>query len=302
MDKGIEYILEVARCGGITKAAENLFITPSALSKFVQAREAELQVKLFHRVGKRFVLTQAGEYYVQKIGEIERIQRELDTQMSSFSSMSRGVIRIGVQATFTEVMFRFILPELKEAFPGIRILMHERTVGELVQMVKGRQLDVLLAVIDKQEHGFCYETVHQCELVMAAVGTHPVVQKAVPKTGFRYPWIDLSYCCDQPNVMLMPGSPYRTYADNLYGYYQLKPDIAYELGSSRSGLACVAYTHALMITLDHMIFNNLFHEEIVPLSVGEKPLSRNLVTAHLEESMLTEESNVFHRICKKHIR
>ncbi|MFQ9705348.1 MAG: hypothetical protein ACLR0U_33130 [Enterocloster clostridioformis] len=60
----------------------------------------------------------------------------------------------------------------------------------------------------------------------------------------------------------------------------------------------MAYTHALMITLDHMIFNNLFHEEIVPLSVGEKPLSRNLVTAHLEESMLTEESNVFHRICK----
>ena len=51
MDKGIEYILEVARCGGITKAAENLFITPSALSKFVQAREAELQVKLFHRGG-----------------------------------------------------------------------------------------------------------------------------------------------------------------------------------------------------------------------------------------------------------
>ena len=57
-----------------------------------------------------------------------------------------------------------------------------------------------------------------------------------------------------------------------------------------------------MITLDHMIFNNLFHEEIVPLSVGEKPLSRNLVTAHPEESMLTEEINVFYRICKKHIR
>lgn len=42
--------------------------------------------------------------------------------------------------------------------------------------------------------------------------------------------------------MLMPGSPYRTYADNLYAYYQLKPNIAYQLGSSRSGLACVAYT------------------------------------------------------------
>lgn len=37
MDKNVQYILEVAKCGGITKAANNLYITPSALSKFVQA-------------------------------------------------------------------------------------------------------------------------------------------------------------------------------------------------------------------------------------------------------------------------
>lgn len=32
MDKNIQYILEVARCGGITKAANKLYITPSALA------------------------------------------------------------------------------------------------------------------------------------------------------------------------------------------------------------------------------------------------------------------------------
>ena len=41
MDKNVQYILEVAKCGGITKAANNLYITPSALSKFVQAREED---------------------------------------------------------------------------------------------------------------------------------------------------------------------------------------------------------------------------------------------------------------------
>ena len=46
MDKNIHYILEVGRCGGITKAANKLYITPSALSKFVQAREDELGVLL----------------------------------------------------------------------------------------------------------------------------------------------------------------------------------------------------------------------------------------------------------------
>ena len=38
MEKTIDYILEVAKCQGITKAANNLYITPSALSKFVQAQ------------------------------------------------------------------------------------------------------------------------------------------------------------------------------------------------------------------------------------------------------------------------
>lgn len=301
MDKGIEYILEVARCGGITKAAENLFITPSALSKFVQSREAELQVKLFHRIGKRFVLTQAGEYYVEKSREIEQIQRDLETQMNIFSSMSHGFIRIGVQASFTEVMLRRILPELKAAFPGLRVIMHERTVGELIQMIKNHQLDVMVSVIDRREQGFKYNLIHQCELVMATLKDHPVVQMAVDKTGFRYPWIDLSFCAEHPNVMLMPGSPYRTYADNLYGCRQLKPNIAYQLGSSRSGLACVAYTGAMMITLDHMIFNNQFGQEITPLSVGDKPLSKELAMACLEGSILGEEIKVFHRICLENI-
>ena len=53
--------------------------------------------------------------------------------------------------------------------------MHEHPIGELIQMVKDRQLDVLLAVIDKRERGFCYQTIFQCDLVMAAVKNHPVV-------------------------------------------------------------------------------------------------------------------------------
>lgn len=37
MDKNIQYILEVARCGGITKAANKLYITPSTLSRNFEA-------------------------------------------------------------------------------------------------------------------------------------------------------------------------------------------------------------------------------------------------------------------------
>ena len=118
MDKNVQYILEVARCGGITKSANNLYITPSALSKFVQAREDELNVQLFHRIGKRFVLTAAGEYYVRKCEEIEMIQKEMAIQMERFSSLSHGVIRIGVQPSFSDIVLRDILPQFQRKFPA----------------------------------------------------------------------------------------------------------------------------------------------------------------------------------------
>lgn len=69
MDRSIEYILEVARCGGISKAARNLFITPSALSKFVIQKEEDLGVQIFHREGNKFTLTYPGERYVEMLKE-----------------------------------------------------------------------------------------------------------------------------------------------------------------------------------------------------------------------------------------
>lgn len=125
MDRNVEYILEVARCGGITRAAENLFITPSALSKYVIALEDQLQVKLFHRIGKSFVPTKAGEYYIRRCMEIEQIYQDMGQEMESIACISRRILRLGVQPNLAERVLRFVLPKLQERLPGIRISMHE---------------------------------------------------------------------------------------------------------------------------------------------------------------------------------
>ena len=78
MDKTIKYVLEVARCGGIAKAARNLFITPSALSKYIIQKEDELGVKLFARDGNKFTLTYPGERYVEMLREAENLQEKMN--------------------------------------------------------------------------------------------------------------------------------------------------------------------------------------------------------------------------------
>ena len=70
--------------------------------------------------GKRFVLTAAGEYYVGRCKEIETIQKEITIQMERFSSMSHGMIRIGVQPSFSDLVLKDIIPKFQESFPAVK--------------------------------------------------------------------------------------------------------------------------------------------------------------------------------------
>ena len=59
--RSLRYVLAIARHQNLTKAAEELHVGQPTLSKFLQSLENELGLKLFQKVGHRFLLTYAGE-------------------------------------------------------------------------------------------------------------------------------------------------------------------------------------------------------------------------------------------------
>lgn len=71
------------------------------------------------------MLTAAGEYYVGRCKEIETIQKEITIQMERFSSMSHGMIRIGVQPSFSDLVLKDIIPKFQESFPAVKIILQE---------------------------------------------------------------------------------------------------------------------------------------------------------------------------------
>ena len=302
MDKNIQYILEVARCGGITKAANKLYITPSALSRFVQARESELNVLLFHRVGKRFIPTEAGKYYIQKCQEIEQLQLELNQQMQHFANISNKVIQIGVQPSFSTVVLDKVLPAFRKTYPDMKIVLQEYSAANLMEMLRRQEVDVILATTDKRDSDYEYQLVKSCETVIAVEKNHPLIMQTIWREGFRYPWIDLSKCAGEENVMQLPGTTFRQEADELYARNELIPNIGYQISGTRTGLACVACNQAVMITLDHMIFNSLFSDRILPLSVGEKPLHTELNLVFMKDTFFRKEIQKLYKIICKQVR
>jgi LysR family glycine cleavage system transcriptional activator len=109
-----------ARHLSFTRAAEELHLTQSAVSKQVAQLEEMLRHHLFHRVRRRLQLTPAGELY---LAEVDKILTQVD--MSSRYILSYGgeteVLRVATQPTFGA---RWLVPNLKgfgKRFPNIHL-------------------------------------------------------------------------------------------------------------------------------------------------------------------------------------
>src|SRR2546429_2012822 len=79
----IEYVVGVVEQGGFTRAAEALHVTQPALSEGIRRLEAELGLELFHRVGRRALLSSAGEAFLEPARQVLR---------------DLGVLRMSVEA------------------------------------------------------------------------------------------------------------------------------------------------------------------------------------------------------------
>ncbi|MDQ1053591.1 DNA-binding transcriptional LysR family regulator [Arthrobacter sp. SORGH_AS 212] len=83
----LKYFLAVVDHGGFNRAAEHLLIAQPSLSQTIAGLEKELGVPLFHRIGRRVVLSDAGK---ELVGPARVVMRDLDAAQSAVQSL-RGI-------------------------------------------------------------------------------------------------------------------------------------------------------------------------------------------------------------------
>ena len=64
----LRYFMTVCRYNNITKAAEELYVSQPAISSSIKDLETEFGVKLFYRQNNKLLLTDEGEYFLDKVG------------------------------------------------------------------------------------------------------------------------------------------------------------------------------------------------------------------------------------------
>src|SRR5947207_1990871 len=111
----------LARTGSFTLAARELFLSQSAVSHSVRALEGDVGCRLFDRMGKKVLLTQAGEQLLQHAQKILGEMEAARVALKHLGKWGQGRLRIGASTTACQHILPSVLREFKAEFPQVNI-------------------------------------------------------------------------------------------------------------------------------------------------------------------------------------
>lgn len=164
----LKYFIAVARCLSFTEAARSLFMTQPALSRQIQAMEAELGTQLFVRDKKTLKLTPGGSALYSRLPDFLREYEEMMTEARRANRGYEGRLRVGILDVYdASELFPPIVARFREEYPGIRLALERFSLGELPERLYEDKLDIIctygfslfdkpdLMTVDVQKYDSC---------------------------------------------------------------------------------------------------------------------------------------------------
>lgn len=149
----LETFLRVADAGSFNKAAEESYITPTAVIKQINLLESSLDVKLFERTHRGLVLTKAGKSLYQDTKYIIQYCRDSVTRAKNAMQESADIIRIGSSPMTPAQLLMQLWPKIQAGCPGIKfeIIPFENTPENAREILAnlGRNIDVVGGIFDE---------------------------------------------------------------------------------------------------------------------------------------------------------
>lgn len=288
------YIQTLAKCGSVTRAADRLYITPSALSKYVSNLEKEAGTQLFSRIGKHFVLTYAGERYLDWCLRLDALSTQMENEMHDLSKQREGKIRIGIQSAISGFLVEAVVPKFMQEYPDICVSLTESTSLPILDQVKNFQLDAAISTKPPNAEPFYQEPLFSMEHVLLVPRDHPLVKRAVQRPGQRYPWVDLDWCRGERFVMMHPGQSPRLLAEQILAPIWEDIQIVMEVHSMRTMVAAVKSRIGIIQTgmgMDRFYSNQ--SDELICLSFGDKHTSLSFYLFYYKDMYRSEALNAF---------
>lgn len=190
----LEYILEIAEAKSLSKAAEHLFITQSALSQLLNKLKKQGLPPLFVYQKQQMLLTDAGKIYVDGARTILKLEQEAQTALQDLAFNHVQTFHICICPHMRFLFYSEVLPQIRRHFPNTTIQCHIIPDAQIRLALESNELQMAIFPSLSNTHApFTCSALNQDELVIA-VASH--MQQAELPMILPEPGTSLRDICD----------------------------------------------------------------------------------------------------------
>lgn len=170
------YFVAVAETGGFSKAARICFVAQPSLSQQIKKLEQELGQKLFERLGRSTVLTEAGRALLPRARLILKETRDIKAGITEDVGSGTGQLSVGLIPTIAPYILPGVLKRFYESFPMAQISVNENLTERLIRSLVALEIEMAVMSLPIDDKLIRTEPLFDDPLVLALSPGHELAE------------------------------------------------------------------------------------------------------------------------------
>ena len=274
-----------ARHLSLTRAAEELHLTPPAVSIQIRQLESHAGAALFERAGRGLKLTQAGGEVLARAREILAHIRGAEEAVAGLASLDRGLLDVGV-INAGDYFFPWLVAEFRKSHPGMRVRITVGNRDDLLQRLTRHELDLAVMSHPPSLEGFALEAFAPHPHVIVAAPGHPLLGKR---------GVALERVAREPLITREAGSATRLAMEQAFAEAGVVPRIEMEISSNETIKQAVAAGFGVGFLSAHAVQQEIALGRLAVVAVRGFPVMRQWYVVQLRDRRLPPITEAFQR-------
>jgi LysR family hydrogen peroxide-inducible transcriptional activator len=284
----LRYFVAVAESGGFSKAAGRCYVAQPSLSQQIKKLEQELGQKLFERLGRTTVLTEAGRALLPRARLILREAGDIKSGITEDLGSGTGRLSVGLIPTIAPYILPGVLKRFYESFPKAQINVNENLTERLTKSLAALDIELAVMSLPIDDKLIKTEPLFEDPLVLAISPAHELAgSEDVAIEDLReIPFIalDEEHCLGEQ-------------INNFCYERQINPDVVCRTWNLSTIQHCVSFGSGVSLVPKMLVMTDTSNRCVYRPIRGQSP-RRTVVAAWHRDRKLSKLASEFIRIVK----
>ena len=262
--KQLRIFVAAAKHLNFTRAAEEVHVSPPAISMQIKEIELLVNTPLFIKEGKTIQLSSAGEYFLNRARHILQTLNEAEKVIKQLKGERIEVIRVGIIST-AQYFVPQVLKMFRETHGQYKIILAVRNREQLIDLLRDGEIDIaIMGLVPKEIDTKAY-VIGDHPNVFIASENHPLakLKKISPQSLNDY---DL--------ITRETGSGTRAHMESFIQEHAIQPNIVMEMSRNESIIQAVIADLGISFVSRHTISNEIRNGQLKVLDIQHTPIVR----------------------------